>query len=73
VSHLDLRVLRVWPGARRPGLAKAEAGAIAGPGAAQRRRLIIIKGDFGNASWWAAAEDSVTRFRRLAQIIRVRL
>ena len=30
MSHLDLRALRVWPGARRPGLPKAEAGADAG-------------------------------------------
>jgi hypothetical protein len=30
----------VWPGVRQAGLVKAEPGADAGPGAAQRRRLM---------------------------------
>jgi len=35
MSHPDLCVLRVWPGVRRAGLAKAEPGADAGPAAPQ--------------------------------------
>jgi hypothetical protein len=39
VSCLD-PALRLWPGVRRAGLARLSGGADAGPGAAQRRRLI---------------------------------
>jgi hypothetical protein len=39
-SHVDLHVLRVWPGVRPAGPPRLRPGAIAGPGAAQRRRLI---------------------------------
>ena len=46
---------RVWPGVRRAGVPKAEPGADAGPAAPQAPLLIIITGDFGNASRQAAA------------------
>jgi hypothetical protein len=40
VSRLDPCALRLWPGVRRAGLPRLSGGADAGPGAAQRRRLI---------------------------------
>jgi hypothetical protein len=40
VSLLDLQAVQVWPGVRRAGLQRLSGGADAGPGAAQRRRLI---------------------------------
>ena len=39
VSLADQRCRRVWPGARRAGPPKAEAGAGAGPAARAARRL----------------------------------
>jgi hypothetical protein len=35
-----MHALSVWPGVRRAGLRRLSGGADAGPGAAQRRRLI---------------------------------
>jgi len=40
MSLLDLQAVQVWPGVRRAGLQRLSGGADAGPGAAQRRRLI---------------------------------
>src|SRR5262249_34010430 len=40
-SHLDLRALRLWPGARRAGLAKAEPGADAGSAAGAQGVLVF--------------------------------
>jgi hypothetical protein len=40
MSLVDQGSQRVWPGVRRAGLPRQSPGADAGPGAAQRRRLI---------------------------------
>src|SRR5215472_16682585 len=52
MSLTDLGSLPVWPGVRRAGPAKAEPGADAGPGAAQRRRLI----SYGSIRQWSGEE-----------------
>jgi integrase len=44
VSLADQRGGQVWPGVRQAGLVKAEPGADAGPGAAQRSRLDLKAG-----------------------------
>ena len=53
----------MWPGVRQAGLVKAEPGADAGPGAAQRRRLILIRLNSATRSLAGVSADQATSER----------